>query len=596
MHASTSNDVAASAGSPSTNGRGRWLFPLAGHRVAPSFARTRSIVPEPVPRSGLDAGRQPGRIGARSRTAGASHGHFIEGAVIPGQDHADLGNIAEYTVSELSAALRRTLEDGYGYVRVRGEISGFKKHSSGHCYFALKDDSACLDAVCWRSTAFRLSFKPEDGLEVVATGRITTYPSRSKYQLIVDQLAPAGVGALMALLEERRKKLAAEGLFDAGRKRPLPYLPEVIGIVTSPTGAVIRDILHRLAERFPRHVLLWPVVVQGELAAGQIAAAIEGFNLLPEAGPVPRPDLLIVARGGGSLEDLWAFNEEVVVRAAAASRIPLISAVGHETDTTLIDHAADRRAPTPTAAAELAVPVRAELAHRVAQLDQRLFHGTQRELRQQRERLGGLARGLPDPVSLLGQAAQRLDDLAERLPHSLKGRIERVRLGLAETGARLGSPARLLAEAAARLRGPCEQLAWCLRGHLRDHRRQLERLAGRLGLDELSGRLPRYAAALAGLAERQEGAFGRVIGDADGRLRALSSLLDGLSYQGVLERGFALVRDEQERLVRDASTARRRTALLLEFKDGRVRTLVTERQARRGGPADAEDAEQGRLL
>jgi exodeoxyribonuclease VII large subunit len=516
--------------------------------------------------------------------------------VIPDQDYAELGNIAEYTVSELSAALRRTLEDGYGYIRVRGEVSGFKKHSSGHCYFALKDDSSCLDAVCWRSTAIRLSFRPEDGLEVVATGRITTYPSRSKYQLIVDQLAPAGVGALMALFEERRKKLAAEGLFDADRKRPLPYLPEVIGIVTSPTGAVIRDILHRLAERFPRRVLLWPVAVQGELAAGQVAAAIEGFNRLSESGPVPRPDLLIVARGGGSLEDLWAFNEEVVVRAAAASHIPLISAVGHETDTTLIDHAADRRAPTPTAAAEIAVPVRAELAHRVAQLDQRLFHGMQRELRHGRERLGGLARGLPDPVGLLGQAAQRLDDLAERLPHGLKGRIERVRLGLAETSARLGSPARLLAEATARLRGPCEQLAWCLRGYLRDHDWQLERLAARLSLDELRARLPRHAAALTGLVGRQESAAGRMLSDADGRLRTLSSLLDGLSYQGVLERGFALVRDEQDRLVRDAGTARRRTALLLEFKDGRVRTLVAERPARRGAPADADGPGQGRLL
>jgi len=509
---------------------------------------------------------------------------------------APLENIGEFTVSELSAALRRTLEDAYGYVRVRGEVSGFKKHSSGHCYFALKDDAACLDAVCWRSTAQRLSFKPQDGLEVVATGRITTYAGRSKYQLIVDRLAPAGVGALMALLEERRKQLAAEGLFDAARKRPLPFLPEVIGIVTSPTGAVIRDILHRLAERFPRRVLLWPVAVQGELAAEQVAAAIEGFNRLPEGGPVCRPDLLIVARGGGSLEDLWAFNEEVVVRAAAASAIPLISAVGHETDTTLIDYASDVRAPTPTAAAELAVPVRAELAQRIGQLDQRLFHGLQRELRQLDQRLIGLARGLPDPMAVLGQASQRLDDLAERLPHGLRGRIERVRLGLAELGARLGTPARLLEDAASRLRGPGGQLTYCFRGYLKDHERQLGRLAARLRLDELGARLPRHTRTLSGLAERHERALGRLLSDGQARLRGLESLLASLSYQGVLDRGFALVRDERDHLVRDAATARHQTVLQIEFKDGRVTTLVSDRPGRRGASAEAGVTRQGRLL
>ena len=271
-------------------------------------------------------------------------------------------NVAEFTVSELSAALKRTVEDTYGYVRVRGEISGYKgPHSSGHCYFALKDERAKIDGVIWKMTFARMRLKPEEGMEVIVTGRLTTYPNRSSYQIIVETLEPAGLGALMALLEERKRKLAAEGLFDEARKQLLPFLPEVIGVVTSPTGAVIRDILHRLADRFPRHVIVWPVKVQGDGSAEQVAAAIRGFNALPEGGRIRRPDLLIVARGGGSLEDLWSFNEEIVVRAAAESMIPLISAVGHETDVTLIDFASDKRAPTPTAAAEMAVPVRADL-------------------------------------------------------------------------------------------------------------------------------------------------------------------------------------------------------------------------------------------
>ena len=505
-------------------------------------------------------------------------------------------NVAEYSVSELSAALKRTLEDSYGYVRVRGEVSGFKRHSSGHCYFALKDDAACLDAVCWRSTAQRLSFKPEDGLEVVATGRISTYPSRSKYQLIVDRLEPAGVGALMALLEERRKKLAAEGLFDAERKRPLPFLPEVIGIVTSPTGAVIQDILHRLAERFPRRVLLWPVVVQGELAAEQVAAAIAGFNALPEAGPVPRPDVLIVARGGGSLEDLWAFNEEVVVRAAAASAIPLISAVGHETDTMLIDHAADRRAPTPTAAAELAVPVRIELAHRLAQLDHRMFHGMQREIDQLAQRLVGLARGLPDPLALLGHAAQRLDDLAERLPHAVRRRVERCIDHVQGLAARLRSPAQLLLESARSLASQFDRLAYQFRGFLRDHGRQLDRLGGRLSVDELRARLPRHERTLADLAARQDGSVARTLRDAAQRLAASSGLLASLSYEGVLARGFALVRDGDGRLIPSAARARVETALEIQFHDGRVPTLVARSGGAKPRPAARPLGEQRRLL
>src|ERR1700757_4958444 len=281
----------------------------------------------------------------------------------------NLVNAPECTVSELSSALKRTVEDRFGFVRVRGEIPGFRgPHSSGHCYFALKDENAKIEAVIWKGVHGRMRFKPQEGLEVIATGKLTTYPGSSKYQIVIEAIEPAGIGALMALMEERKKKLGAEGLFDEKRKQLLPWLPEVIGVVTSPTGAVIRDILHRLQDCFPRRVPVWPVKVQGEGSAEQVAAAIRGFNALPAGGRIPRPDLLIVARGGGSLEDLWSFNEEIVVRAVASSMIPLISAVGHETDVTLIDFAADMRAPTPTAAAEMAVPVRSELMTEVDSL------------------------------------------------------------------------------------------------------------------------------------------------------------------------------------------------------------------------------------
>jgi exodeoxyribonuclease VII large subunit len=308
----------------------------------------------------------------------------------------NLLNAPEFTVSELSSALKRTVEDAYGHVRVRGEISGFRgPHSSGHCYFALKDESAKIEAVIWKFAHARMRFKPQEGLEVIATGKLTTYPGSSKYQIVIEAIEPAGVGALMALMEERKKKLAAEGLFDEARKQLLPWLPEVIGVVTSPTGAVIRDILHRLQDRFPRRVLVWPVKVQGEGSAEQVAAAVRGFNALPEGGKIPRPDLLIVARGGGSLEDLWSFNEEIVVRAAAESMIPLISAVGHETDITLIDFAADKRAPTPTAAAEMAVPVRAELLTQTLEFERRMLNCFTKGLKDRQRHLAQLARVLP---------------------------------------------------------------------------------------------------------------------------------------------------------------------------------------------------------
>jgi exodeoxyribonuclease VII large subunit len=341
-------------------------------------------------------------------------------------------NSPALTVSELSGALKRTIETAFGQVRVRGEISGFKRHNSGHCYFTLKDENACIDAVIWRSSAGALAFRPEDGAEVVATGKLTTYPGRSKYQIVIERMELAGEGALLALLERRRKTLAAEGLFAPERKRELPFLPRVIGVVTSPTGAVIRDILHRLEDRCPTHVILWPVPVQGEGASVRIAEAIRGFASL-----TPRPDLLIVARGGGSIEDLWAFNEEDVVRAAAESPIPLISAVGHETDTTLIDHAADLRAPTPTAAAELAVPVRSELFAELAELGHRAQQCLARRAERCRERFDLTVSRWPEPRAIFAPAVQRIDELGERLPRSLASRAGHARADLNGVAPRL---------------------------------------------------------------------------------------------------------------------------------------------------------------
>jgi exodeoxyribonuclease VII large subunit len=341
-------------------------------------------------------------------------------------------NSPALTVSELSGALKRTVENAFGHVRVRGEISGFKRHGSGHCYFTLKDENACIDAVIWRGNAAALAFLPEDGAEVIATGKLTTYPGRSKYQIVIDRMEIAGEGALLALLDKRRKALAAEGLFAAERKRKLPFLPRVIGVVTSPTGAVIRDILHRLEDRCPARVILWPVPVQGEGAAAKVAAAIRGF-----AAIAPRPDVLIVARGGGSIEDLWAFNEEEVVRAAADSPIPLISAVGHETDTTLIDHASDRRAPTPTAAAEIAVPVRAELMAQLGGLQHRAQECLSRRVERTRERFELTVCRWPEPRAILAPIVQRLDEIGERLPRSLASRAGSARADLNLVAGRL---------------------------------------------------------------------------------------------------------------------------------------------------------------
>jgi exodeoxyribonuclease VII large subunit len=438
-------------------------------------------------------------------------------------------NIPEMSVSELAFSLKRTLEETYGRVRVRGELSRVKIHTSGHLYSDLKDGDAVINIVCWKTSLARLGIKPEEGLEVICTGRITTYPARSNYQLIVESMTLAGEGALLKMLEDRRKKLASEGLFDEGRKKPLPFLPEVIGVVTSPTGAVLRDIMHRLRDRFPRHVLLWPVLVQGPGAAAQIAAAIQGFDALTQGGPVPRPDVIIVARGGGSLEDLMPFNEEIVARAAASSRIPLISAVGHETDTTLIDHAADRRAPTPTAAAEMAVPRRLDLLERVTEHRQRTLAALRRLIATDRHRLETLAARLGDPRRTLEMRTQRLDSAMLRLEKGFAGLVQRHDVRLHKAAGRLTHPRSLLAE----------------KGRLLALWR--ERLADR-GRD-ISVR-------------PQE------------RLDNLARMLESLSFKKVLERGYAVVRDEAGHVIARAAGAQPGQAIRLQFGDGNLAAKV----------------------
>jgi len=464
------------------------------------------------------------------------------------------GNVPEYSVSEIAGALKRSVEETFAFVRVRGEISGAKRHSSGHLYFALKDAEAVLDAVCWRGQAQKLGLALEDGMEVIATGRLTTYPGRSKYQMVVERVELAGRGALLKMLEDRRRRLAAEGLFDTARKRPLPFLPTVIGVVTSPTGAVIRDILHRLAERFPRRVLLWPVAVQGEGAAAQIAQAIDGFNALAAGGAVPRPDLLIVARGGGSLEDLMAFNEEVVVRAAAASQIPLISAVGHETDTTLIDFAADLRAPTPTAAAEKAVPVRLDLAAGLAEQAARLAGAVSRRITDEERRLAQTFRALPHPRRVVEDGAQRLDDRAERLDNAARTLLAQRRADLDRLGGRLRHPRETLAEAGHRLDSLATRLTHAIQSRASAETARIER--DRLRLDQTGRRLGE------GMARRLD--------DLGRHLDTAGKLLDSYSYRKVLDRGFAVVRDAAGLPVESAARVTAGMALRVEFADGTI--------------------------
>ncbi len=439
-------------------------------------------------------------------------------------------NVAEYSVTEISHKLKRTLEDAFGHVRVRGEISGFRGPSaSGHVYFSIKDEGAKLDAVIWKGNFLKLRNRVQEGLEVIATGKITSYPGKSNYQIIIENIEAAGVGALMALLEERKRKLAAEGLFDAERKRPLPYIPRRIGVVTSPTGAVIRDILHRLAERFPRPVLVWPVRVQGESSAAEVAAAINGFNAM--ANP---PDLLIVARGGGSLEDLWGFNEEIVVRAVAASNIPVISAVGHETDTTLIDLVADHRAPTPTAAAERAVPVKAELAASLATLKARQERGMSRYFSERRTRLQSAARALPKPDDILALVRQRLDAAANRLPQGL-------------------------------------------RANLQHHRLDLARQSAKLSLGSFRQRAAEFRRRLTEIDKRRSAAIKRLFTTLGDRLSAEAKLFAALNYTSVLERGFAVILDASGKPLKRAAEVAAGQALKIRFADDTVEAMARKK-------------------
>lgn len=465
---------------------------------------------------------------------------------------ADAGdNAAPFSVSELSALLKRTVEDRFGYVRLRGELSGVKRAASGHFYCCLKDDKAVIDGVMWRGTAQRLSFGPEDGLEVIATGKLTTYPGRSKYQIVIESMEIAGEGALLALLARLRARLEEEGLFARERKRALPFLPRVIGVVTSPTGAVIRDILHRLSDRFPTHVIVWPVQVQGEGAAAQIASAVRGFSALSEDGPVPRPDLVIVARGGGSIEDLWAFNEEVVVRAIADCSIPTISAVGHETDTTLADFAADMRAPTPTAAAEIAVPVRGELAAQIDELAFRMRRCATRPVLLGRERLEARAQRLPRPQALLESAAQRLDEAGEKLRRGLSDRAAAAQRRLDQAAGGLSLPV--------------------LRQRLVAERQRLERSG-------LNVRL-----------------LSRRHAQATDRFAALARVLPQLDPDKPLDRGFARVLSASGETLTSHDAASREAALVLKFRDGKLAVSVGAKKTRKA-PVAGDNPKQGDLF
>ncbi len=470
-------------------------------------------------------------------------------------------NVHEYSVSELAGAVKRVIEDGFGFVRVKGELGRVTRAASGHLYLDLKDENATISGVVWKGNAQRLRVEPEQGMEVVATGKLTTFPGQSKYQIVIDSLEPAGAGALMAVLDERKKKLAAEGLFDAARKRPIPYLPDVIGVVTSPSGAVIRDILHRLRERFARHVIVWPTLVQGKGAEHQIAAAIRGFNALPAGGAIARPDVLIVARGGGSLEDLWCFNEEVVVRAAADSKIPLISAVGHETDTTLIDFASDLRAPTPSAAAEKAVPMRSELIAEVLNKRRRMITAQGRRLEECRTRMIAAARGLGRPDDVLGAATQKLDRAGDRLAAGFGKRRAAAETAFARAGARFGP--RALALGFARREGA------------------LGGLGKRMSPDRLRQRTGDLTRSLARDGARLHRAGARLLSAPGGRLASLSGLLNSLSYRGVLERGFALVRTEGGRIGRRARDLPASGGITLVFADGERAAILGDGPARK---------------
>lgn len=491
-------------------------------------------------------------------------------------------NAAPLSISEISAQLKRTVEDRFAFVRVRGELSGVKRAASGHLYLCLKDEGARLDGVMWRGASQRLPFLPEDGVEVIATGKLTTYPGRSNYQIVIERMEIAGEGALLALLAKTKARLEAEGLFARERKRALPFLPRVIGVVTSPTGAVIRDILHRLADRFPSHVLVWPVPVQGQGAAEKVAEAVRGFSQLSAASGVPRPDLVIVARGGGSIEDLWCFNEEVVVRAIAESTIPVISAVGHETDTTLADYAADLRAPTPTAAAEIAVPVREELLAQLAELGLRKRRCALRPVSLGRERLEARVQRLPRPEALVAAQAQRLDDLGERLRRGLEGRAAAAQQRLQHSAGQLSLP--LLRQRTAQCGERVANQEARLRAALRQARQlgqsRLERSAAGLRPQSLRARAVAELAKLdrIGLAPRL---IERRYGQAADRFAAIARLLPQLDPDKPLQQGFARVLTPAGHTLTSRAEAANERALLLKFRDGELPVGVGAAPARR---------------
>ncbi len=506
-------------------------------------------------------------------------------------------NIPEITVSDLAQALKRTLEDRFGYVRVRGEISGYRgPHTSGHAYFSLKDDSARLDAVVWRTVFSRMRVKPEEGLEVIASGKITTFAGKSSYQIIIESLEPAGVGALMALLETRRRQLAAEGLFNLDRKRPLPFLPRVVGVVTSPSGSVIRDILHRLADRFPVHVLVWPVRVQGEGSAEEIAAAIRGMSTLSAGAAFPRPDVVIVARGGGSLEDLWSFNDEAVVRATAECAIPLISAVGHETDWTLIDHAADVRAPTPTAAAEMCVPVRSELVSRVAQLEARGRGAIGRFTKQKIASLTSASRGIPSAWNACLLLSQRLDSAFDALRSIARAQSGAKVIAVANCGGRLNrhSPYVRLALALERKNSMDVRLGLAHQGQVGAARQRLARSATALNTYVITASARRAEQLIAAKRHwdsklidarrmplemrralvRTELSLKRASADGlrqrDALAKKFIHIFEAVNYRAVLARGFTMIVDRTGGIVTRSKDAREAKQFTIRFADGDV--------------------------
>jgi len=487
-------------------------------------------------------------------------------------------NAPEFTVSEISGAVKKAVESGFSHVRVRGEVGRVSRPRSGHLYLDLKDDRAVLAGIIWKGRAVALAQQPEEGMEVVATGKLTTFPGQSKYQMVIEDIAPAGAGALMAMLEKRKAALAAEGLFAPERKKPLPYLPEGIGVVTSPSGAVIRDILHRLRDRFPRKVLVWPVAVQGQKSAPEVAAAINGFNAMTPGGALPRPDLLIVARGGGSIEDLWGFNEEIVARAAAASNIPLISAVGHETDTTLIDFVSDQRAPTPTAAAELAVPVRLDLLGWTEEQGARLSRALSTGVAQRGQRVRDLGRALPKVETLVEGPRQRLDYLGERLPGALRAAAAKKRVVLADVSGALrpATLARGLSNEKRRLDDLSARLRPTLERRLGEKRQGYAQIARGLQPRLVEGDVTRKGEQLQGLLRRLSDRATRQQSERNARLEALENMRRTLGYEATLERGYAVVRGDGA-VVTDTKTAQKAREIEVEFADGRV-TLNSDPQ------------------